>query len=195
MDDRDVRRHVGRCGQRAYAAFGVDSEPVAQQLDQRVVLLRLHEHVHVREPIGEGVLARADHAAHQAEHLFRVALHDGLQVGQHTDDAVFGALPDDAAIQDYDVGLAGGRAWGKAHLTQGALEALRVGLVHLTAYCPDVVALHSGPFSQFCAAALSANTPAEAVTAWQTLGSPCRHTVQIGQNYIREYTYHQGNRL
>ena len=150
---------------------GVDSEPVAQQIDKRLVLLRLHEHVHVREPIGEGVLARPNHAAHQTEYLFGVALHDGLEVGEHTDDAVFGALSDDAAIEDYDIGFAGGLAGGEAHLTQGAFEALRVGLVHLTAYRPDVVALHSGAFSQLCSAALCANAPAEAVTAWQALVS------------------------
>ena len=195
VDDGDVSRHIGRRRQRAYAAFGVDSEPVAQQIDKRLVLLRLHEHVHVREPVGKGVLARPNHAAHQAEYLIGVALHDGLEVGQHTDHAVFGALPDDAAIQDYDVRLAGGLTGGEAHLTQRAFEALGVGLVHLTAYCPDVVTLHSGPFFQFCAAALCANAPTEAVTAWQALIYRCMRTVQIGKNYIREYTYHQGNRL
>ena len=172
VDDRYVGRHVWSRGEGAHAAFGVDSEPVSQQIDQGLILLGLHEHVHVGEPVGEGVLAGPNHATHQSEHLVRVALHDGLEVGKHTDHAVFGALADDAAIQDYDIGLAGGLAGGQAHLTQSAFETLGVGLVHLTTDCPDEVALHSGLFSQSLRRRLSVPTrPPKASRAWQALVS------------------------
>ena len=52
---------------------------------------------------------------------------------------VFGALPDDAGIDDHNVSVITVPRGAVAQLLQLRSQQLRVGHVHLTAECPDMI--------------------------------------------------------
>ena len=105
-------------------------------------MLGAHKDVYVGKAFLERVGFGADHAAHKGDDLVGGALLEGLEAGHHPDHAVFGALADDATIENDHVGVQGGLARGKPHLAQGTLKPLGVGFVHLAADCPDKVSVH-----------------------------------------------------
>ena len=142
MNYGDVCRNIRACYERTDAAFSVDIHALAEQVYQRLILLRLHEDVNVGEAFFEIVRLGTDHASHQRHNLVLVALLERLKAGHHTNDAIFGALAHDTAVQHDDIRLF--RRWtrGESHLPQRALEAFRICLIHLAADCPDVVTVH-----------------------------------------------------
>ena len=140
MDYRYVCRDARRCRQRTDAALRVDAHALTDDVQQRLVLLRAHEDVHIGEALLQGIRPGAYHAAHEGDHLVRVALLQRLEVCDHADDLVLGALPNDAAIKHDNVRLFGGILGRQPHLPQRALETFRVSLVHLATDSPDVIA-------------------------------------------------------
>ena len=149
MDDGDEGRHrSSRRHQGTEAALGIDAHAVAQQLKQRFVFLGSHEEVHVGELVTERIALGAHHAAHEGHDPIRVASLERFQRGDHAHHPVLGALSDDTAIEDDDVGILGTLGALQPQLRQGALQPLRVGDVHLATDGPDEVA--AGRRGQFC---------------------------------------------
>ena len=121
VDDGDIGGHVGPRRERAHAAFGIDAHALAQQIEQGPVLLRAHEHVHVRKSPLQRVGLRPHHAAHERDNLVGVAALLRLETGDHADHLVLRALAHDAAVEHHHVGIFGGAGGRKTHLAQRAL--------------------------------------------------------------------------
>ena len=137
-DGRTVRCHG------AEASLRVDAQPFLQQVEHGGELLRAHENVHLGKAPLQFLRLCADHASHQGENLARLLGLDGLHHAQRADDLVLGALAHDAGVEHHHVGLGGVERRTQPGLVEGRGEGFRVGLVHLTADCPDVVAAHGG---------------------------------------------------
>ena len=142
VNNGDICRNIRASHEWTYAAFGVDVHALAEQVYQRLILLRLHEDVNVGEAFFEIVRLGTDHASHQRHDLVLVALLERLQTGHHAHDTVFGALAHDTAIQHDNIRLFRRGTRGESHLPQRAFEAFRICLIHLAADCPDVVTVH-----------------------------------------------------
>ena len=140
VDDGYVRRNGGPGGQRPDAALDVHAHALAEEVEQRLVLLGAHEYVHLGETPRQGIRLRPHHAPHQRDHLVRVAPLEVLQRPQHAGHLVLRALPHHAAIEHDDVGVLSARGLPKPQLAQRAFQALGVGLVHLAPYSPDMEA-------------------------------------------------------
>ena len=64
VNDGNVCRYIGTRNQRADAALGVDVHTLANQVDQRLILLRLHEYIDIRETLLQLIRLGANHATH-----------------------------------------------------------------------------------------------------------------------------------
>ena len=138
---RRNRRRSGHIG--ADAPLRVDPQPLAEQFDEGLEALRLHEGVDVREPLAQVVLLRPDHAAHEGERALLLGLPPRFEAGQHSDDPVLSVLANDARVEDDDVGVLGPEGLAQAELLQRGAHPLRVRLVHLASDRPDVVLSHA----------------------------------------------------
>jgi len=143
VDDGDVGCHVGSGGEGADTTFGINADALSDDFQKSAELLWLHEGVNVGVAFLKRFGLGANHAAHQRQNFFRVLLFEGFEAGKHSNNPVLGAFADDTAIENDNVGIARAFGGAKAHLTECAFHALRVGLVHLASYGPDVVTFHS----------------------------------------------------
>jgi hypothetical protein len=98
------------------------------------------EDVHVGELLAEAVGALdADQAAHEVDDEVGAALLDWGEAGEAAVGLVFGALADDASVEDDHIGLLDVGLGAIAESLEGAGDALGVSDVHLAAFGPDVV--------------------------------------------------------
>ena len=147
VDDGHVGCHVGSLGrQGADAALPVQAQALAHYLQQRLELLGPQEQVNVGEARLQFFSARADHAAGQCQHGVGSLLAQGLGQVQGAGDLVLGGLADHARVEHHHVRIGGARHGRKAQLLQRRPQAFGVGGIHLAAYGPDVVGLHSSLF-------------------------------------------------
>ena len=78
---------------------------IGQAADEGVEGLRPEKDVDVREAFLEGLVPGADHAAHERDGLVRIPAFEGLEGVEPACDLVLDALPDYAAVEDYNVGV------------------------------------------------------------------------------------------
>ena len=159
VDDGDIGSHLGPSGrQRADAALPVQPQPFADQLQQRLKLLRAQEQVDIGEAAGQLVSAGADHAAGEGQNGVGPLFTQGLHQVEVAGDLVLGGLADDAGIEHHHIGVGGTGRGSKAQLLQRRPQSLGVGGVHLAADGPDVISLHDGRFR--CAPGIRLPLPA-----------------------------------
>ena len=96
----------------------------------------------MRETAAQVVGAGADHAAGEGQHGIGALFAERLGQIEGAGNLVLSGLPDDAGVEDNDVGVSGAVNGGQPQLLQRRPQALGVGGIHLAADGPDVIGLH-----------------------------------------------------